>query len=144
MGTFFSTRHTCLQSKWPTMMEITDVLQRRMFPQSLFCPVDCGMVLRVQGQSTSCLWYVCYPEIELKCFTKRKNVDFITPKVSLPSLRTRNVMFMLYNTTLITITKLCQVMQFQIDFSKITTTNRTIVPTNCSLRFWISCDQTPL
>ena len=56
MGTFFSMRHLCLQSKWPTMMEITDVLQRIMFPQRLFCPVDGGMVLRVQGQSTSCLW----------------------------------------------------------------------------------------
>ena len=43
MGTFFCMRHLCLQSKWLTMMEFTDVLQRRMFPQHLICPVDGGM-----------------------------------------------------------------------------------------------------
>ena len=46
MGTFFSTRHLCLQSKWPTIMEITDVSQRRMLPWHLFCPVGGRMVLR--------------------------------------------------------------------------------------------------
>ena len=49
VGTFFSTRQPCLQSKWPTVTEITDVKQRRMFPQLIFCPVDGRMVLRVQG-----------------------------------------------------------------------------------------------
>ena len=51
MRAFFSTRHLCLQPKWQTMMEITDVLQRRMFPLRLFCPVDGSMVLSVQGWS---------------------------------------------------------------------------------------------
>ena len=55
MGTFFSTSHLCLQSKWLTVMEITDVLQRRMLPQHLFCPLDSRMVQRVQEQSTGCL-----------------------------------------------------------------------------------------
>ena len=49
METFFSTIHLCLQSKWLTMMEITDVMQRRMFSQHLFCPVDGRTVLRVLG-----------------------------------------------------------------------------------------------
>ena len=48
MGIFFSTRHLCLKSKCLNMMEITDVLQRRIFPQHLFSPVDGRMVLRVQ------------------------------------------------------------------------------------------------
>ena len=50
IGAFFSTRQLCLQSKWPTILEIIDVSQRRMFPQCLFCPVDGRMVLRVQAQ----------------------------------------------------------------------------------------------
>ena len=33
MGTFLSMKHLCLQSTWLTMMEITDVSQRKMFPQ---------------------------------------------------------------------------------------------------------------
>ena len=49
MGTFFSTRHLCLQSKCLTMVEIVDVSQRRMFPQRRFCPENGRMVLRVQG-----------------------------------------------------------------------------------------------
>ena len=32
MGSFFSTRQLCLQSKWPTIMEITVFKERRMFP----------------------------------------------------------------------------------------------------------------
>ena len=32
MGTFLSMKHLCLSSKWPTMMEITYALKRRMFP----------------------------------------------------------------------------------------------------------------
>ena len=50
MGTFFSARHLCLQSKWPTITEIKDVLQKRMFRQHYFFPIDGRMVLRVQGQ----------------------------------------------------------------------------------------------
>ena len=60
LGTFFSTRQLCLQSKWPTSMKITDVSYRRMFPWHLLCPVDCGMVLRVQGQrplAVYAFWY---------------------------------------------------------------------------------------
>ena len=44
IGKFFSTRHLCLQSKWLNMMEITDISQRRMFLQCLFCPVDGRMI----------------------------------------------------------------------------------------------------
>ena len=32
MGSFFSTRQPCLQSKWQTIKEITDVSWRKMFP----------------------------------------------------------------------------------------------------------------
>ena len=42
--------HLCLQSKWSTILEIADIIQRRMFPQHSFCPVDSRMVLRVLEQ----------------------------------------------------------------------------------------------
>ena len=38
MGTFFSMRQLCLQSKCLIFMEITDVAYRKMFPQHLFFP----------------------------------------------------------------------------------------------------------
>ena len=78
----FCTRHLCLQSKWPTMMEITDVSQRRMFPQRLFCPVDARMVLRVQGQSTSSLWQqgpaTNQPKQPIQFTTHQEESTFIT------------------------------------------------------------------
>ena len=59
-------------------MEITDVSQRRMLPQHLFCPVDGRMVLRVQGQSTSCL---CLTAREIFLLLQNLEIDFLTLKI---------------------------------------------------------------
>ena len=56
MGTFFSNRQLCLQSKWLTITEITDVMQKRIFPQSLFCSVDGRIELRVQTQRPNAVY----------------------------------------------------------------------------------------
>ena len=57
---------TSVISSWSAILTINiDVLQRRMLPQHLFCPVDGRIVLRVQGlERTSCL---CLNKSTLSC-----------------------------------------------------------------------------
>ena len=54
MGIFFCMRQLgCLQSKWlTTILEITDVSQRRMFPPFLVCLTTLSIFLNYTNDST--------------------------------------------------------------------------------------------